>query len=63
MKNQQAFNEWLKNLTNEQKNKVINELFSEALNAEIVAMGDISPYWDSTGEPLVDGQKCWRDDD
>lgn len=55
--------DWIKTLTAKQKNKLIEDLYSECSYAEAVRMGDFAPYWTSCGDPLVEGQKIWSDED
>lgn len=54
---------WANELTPEQMRPLVVELAQLACDAEYVRVGDLAPYWEATGEPLVDGQKTWADDD
>jgi len=53
--------EWANSLTEVQMRKVVVELTYFACEAEAVHIGDLAPYWEDTGEPLVEGQKTWAD--
>ena len=54
---------WADELTPEQMRTLLVELTDFAYEAEHVRIGDLAPYWEATGEPLVEGQKTWSDDD
>ena len=52
---------WAQELTPEQMQRVIVDMVTHAIDCEDVRMGDLAPYWESCGEPLVEGQKTWAD--
>ena len=54
---------WLENLTAEQMKPFLVNLIDFSIDAEMVSFGDLAPYWSNTGEPLVEGQKCYLDED
>ena len=54
MNRTERLKEWIKTLTNEQKDKIILELTDFAITAEEVGFYETtkSPYWDNTGDRL-----------
>lgn len=55
--------EWVASLTPEQAKQVLLELIGLAYQSKNVRFGDLAPYWEATGDPLVEGQKIWTDED
>lgn len=53
---------WANELTAEQMRPLLVELTYFACEAEQVCLGNLAPYWEATGEPLIEGQKTWAED-
>ena len=56
--------QWAEKLTPEQSVKLIVELVEWAFQADVVNFfpNNLAPYWDSCGEPIVEGQKVREED-
>lgn len=54
---------WALALSAEQMRPLIIELVEFAMKAEMVNIGDLAPYWDDTGEPLIGGQQIHEDEE
>ena len=56
---------WASELTPEQSKKLIVAMVEDAVLCENVRFWDdsLAPYWEATGDPLVDGQDCFPDDE
>ena len=52
---------WAANLTKEQMEPLIVQLIHCAYESRQVNIGDVSPYWESTGEPLIEGQATFSE--
>lgn len=61
---QERLQKWAKELTREQLEKAVVELADFAIDAEGAHFykGNLSPYWDGNGEPIVPGQKVHEED-
>lgn len=61
------FRSWAESLDEEQKTGVMFDLFVECYIAESVRFcndpNNIAPYWESSGEPLLDGQTVWLEEE
>ena len=55
---------WAKKLTKKQLRDLVVALVERGIVADDIHFWDdaAAPYWESCGEPLVDGQKCYFDD-
>jgi hypothetical protein len=56
MDRDERLKDWIKKLTNEQKDKIILELSNFAIESEEVSFYEMSesPYWSNTGDKLED---------
>ena len=56
---------WLSELTDEQKNCAIRVMLDELVVQDTVRFHHecCAPYWGSCGEPVVDGQESFSDDE
>jgi hypothetical protein len=56
---------WAKALTAKQAKTALAELVERACEIEELCFWDkcLAPYWDATGDPLVEGQRTWPEDD
>lgn len=64
--NEEKINEWVSNLTEEQLREITPKLIECAMDSEFInfwqSEDNIAPYWEGSGEPLVEGQQCYEDD-
>ncbi len=62
---EEKFKSWAYSLQEGQKIDVMWDLFVECSIAESVRFcidpDNISPYWEASGEPLLEGQTTWLD--
>ena len=63
MRVREKIEKWADELSEEQMKKVLVGLTEECCLSEMVRLGDLAPYWEATGDPLVEGQKTWSDDE
>jgi hypothetical protein len=61
-KKTERIEKWSSELTAEQMRPLLVELVEFAMEAEMVSVGDLAPYWETTGDPLIDGQQTFADD-
>lgn len=56
---------WAAALTPEQLLQLVEELTQECIYSEVVRFWGTckAPYWEATGEPLVEGQKCFEEEE
>ena len=56
---------WASLLGEDEKVKLLVDLALDSVCTETVSFpeGALAPYWSATGEPLVEGQDCWPDDE
>ena len=54
--------DWVRGLSREQADNLLIDLLDEAIAAEVVCLGDYAPYWDANGEPLIPGEKPWKEE-
>lgn len=52
---------WASELTAEQMRPLLVALTDYAYESEYVCLGDLAPYWEATGEPLIEGQETWAE--
>lgn len=52
---------WSKSLTEDQMRNLIIDLVDYNIQSEIISFYDdcLAPYWDDSGEPLVEGQEIY----
>lgn len=57
--------QWANSLTEEQMRPILTELVDFAIDAEMVGFWDDckAPYWSNSGEPLIEGQQPWPEED
>lgn len=53
--------DWAENLSAEQMRPLLAELVIFAIEAEMVKFPELAPYWSNTGDPLIAGQKTFKD--
>ena len=53
---------WANRLTPEQMRPLLIEAVERLVETQDVFMGDLSPYWEPSGEPLVPDQEVWREE-
>lgn len=65
MKRKDRLKDWATDLTEEQKIDVIVNMVDHAIDIEYVKFYDDSlvPYYDGDGEPIVEGQEPYEDED
>lgn len=53
---------WSEDLSEEQVKDLLIELVMDAIDSEMVCFwpDSLAPYWEPTGDPLIEGQKCFR---
>ena len=56
---------WASSLTKKQSTALFVALIVESINSESVRFpeGCLAPYWEGNGEPLIEGQKTWADEE
>jgi len=65
MNTTQRIQKWAAELSTEQSISLIVDLVAEHINSELIRFPDaaLSPYWIHSGDPLVDGQQTYSEDD
>lgn len=56
---------WAEKLTEEQAKSALCLLVDGAVDSEDINFWDdsIAPYWGATGDPLIEGQDCWPEEE
>jgi hypothetical protein len=56
---------WTNNLSEDQLRAGLLEAVAYMVASEELNFWDdsLAPYWECTGEPFIEGQKCFKDDD
>lgn len=56
---------WAKGLKAKEMRPLLVELVEFGITAEEVSFykNDLHPCWSNTGEPLIEGQECYEDED
>jgi hypothetical protein len=53
--------EWISNLTPDEAQALATQLVEYLYESQDVRLGELAPYWEACGEPLVSGQKIHAD--
>jgi hypothetical protein len=51
--------EWASTLTEEQMRQALIDTVEYLVETEDVRLGELAPYWEACGEPIVAGQKTY----
>lgn len=56
---------WARKLTAKQAKTALAELVERCCEIEEICFypHNLAPYWETTGDPLVEGQQAWPEDD
>lgn len=65
MKRSEQIKQWAEDLTIEQMRPILETLVDFTIDAEQISISFAKniPYWSNTGEPLVEGQEPFEDDE
>lgn len=65
MNNRERLQKWASELTEEQAKDLLVDLVVHGIGAEDISFysDTLSPYWKHCGDPLVEGQKTYSDED
>jgi hypothetical protein len=55
--------QWADDLTESQMRPLLVELVFFAMAAEVVSISELAPYWSNSGEPLIECQKAFSDEE
>lgn len=60
---EQRLNTWISGLSQEQKDKLIFDLVAEHIECDNIRFPENSksPYWETCGDPIVEGQSTFGD--
>jgi len=58
-------NEWADALTEAQAKQALKDVIENSVETELINFPEdaLAPYWNSDGEPVVEGQECWEDEE
>jgi hypothetical protein len=62
MANTDKVQNWANVLTEDQMRQALVDVVDYLMVTEDVRFGELAPYWESCGEPIVLGQKTYYDD-
>lgn len=54
--------DWVDALTEEQLRQALKDTVELLASTEYIRFGELAPYWESCGEPIVHGQQTHKDD-
>lgn len=56
--------QWAEGLTADQAKQLLVPLIDHAMDADFVCFQKtaLAPYWEGSGEPLIEGQQVWADE-
>ena len=65
MNRRERLKAWATELSAEQMHSVIVELVCFAIDAEMISFSDetLAPYWSNDGEPVIDGQNIFPEEE
>ena len=58
---QDFIREWASKLTPEEARLVVAQVVQYLYESQDVRLGDIAPFWEASEQPLVPGQRIWKD--